>query len=68
MKALYSKPELMQKMINLIESSKGDELYKFLLTREEYNQYLEELKKHPILGCTNVLFYDREVAIEEVFV
>lgn len=64
MKALYSKPEIMQKMANLIEASQGNELYKFLLTQEEYDKYVGELKKHPILECNNVLFFGREVAIE----
>lgn len=64
MKALYSAPEIMQKMINLIHGVRGNEIYKFVLTQEEYNKYIVELEKHPILGCNNVLFYGCEVAVE----
>jgi hypothetical protein len=64
MKVLYKKPEMMQKMVAYLDTMGGKDIYKFILTKEEYDQYVEELKLHPQLGCTNVLFMDREIAVE----
>ena len=64
MKALYRKPEMMQKMVDLIDTMGGKDIYKFILTKHEYDKYLEELGFHPVLGCTSVLFMGREIAVE----